>query len=296
MGAGYDPSAPAPLFHEFLTRVLPDPAVQKLLFQYIGYVFLRNMNLEKVLFLYGGGANGKSVFLNVIRNLIGEEQCCPFSLESITKADNYLVELGNYLLNVSTEISTRMKTAVFKQIASREPLQVRHLYGRAFVMRDYATSIFSMNVLPKVTEITDAFYRRFLIVPFTVRIPDEEQNPDLAKTIIASEMSGVLNLVIKGAESLLAEGKFDIPVVVVDEVDNFRKESDTVLIYLEENGYSPGTNDKIPLATMHSFYKTQHPNGVHKRQFSERLRSLGYEVKRYGAKNTITVFVTRTDG
>ena len=76
----YDESATAPLFRRFITHVLPDSGLRKLLFQYVGYVFLRNMKLDKILFLYGGGANGKSVFLNVIRGLVGNEQCCEWGL------------------------------------------------------------------------------------------------------------------------------------------------------------------------------------------------------------------------
>ena len=124
----YNESATAPQFKKFIERVLPDQAVRKLIAQYIAYVFLRSMILEKVLFLYGSGANGKSVLLNIIRALIGDGQCCEFSLEGITEKECQRAELGHYLLNVSTEISTRLKTEIFKKIASREPLQARYLY------------------------------------------------------------------------------------------------------------------------------------------------------------------------
>jgi putative DNA primase/helicase len=206
----YDPSATAPLFKRFIERVLPDKAMQKLVFQYIGYVFLRHITFGKILFLYGSGANGKSVFLDIIRGLIGVEQCCEFSLEGITESEHQRAELGNYLLNVSTEISTRLKTEIFKKIACREPLQARLLYKQPFTLWDYATSIFAMNELPKDVEQTEAFYRRFLIVPFDVRIPEDEQDPNLARKIIDNEMSGVLNWVIRGMETLVVEEQFAI--------------------------------------------------------------------------------------
>jgi putative DNA primase/helicase len=293
----YDETATAPLFKKFLDRILPDVAVQKLLFQYIAYIFLRNMNLEKLLFLYGGGANGKSVFLNVIRGLVGEEQCCEYSLEGITGSEYQRAELGNYLLNVSSEISTRMGKDIFKKLASREPLQARHPYGRPFTVKDYATSIFAMNELPKDVEQTGAFCRRFLIVTFDVWIPDDEQEQDLARRIIDSEMSGVLNYLIEGVKSLLAAGKFEIPATVQTTVDKFRQDSDTVLVFLDENGYRPCVEPWKPLREMYKSYREQCLDGGHrpasKTTFAQRLRSRGYTVIKNGKSHQTVVYATQ---
>lgn len=154
----YDPSATAPMFQNFLDVVQPDISMQKLFFQYIGYVFLRNMNLEKILFLYGGGANGKSVLLNIIRAFIGNEQCCAYSLEELTKISSTRAELGKHLFNICTEISRHMGVALFKKIASREPISVNPKHRAPYNLDDYATSIFSTNELPRDVEQTGAFF------------------------------------------------------------------------------------------------------------------------------------------
>jgi putative DNA primase/helicase len=256
------------------------------------------MRLEKILFLYGSGANGKSVFLNIIRALIGAEQCCEYSLEGITKHETHRAELGNYLFNVSTEISTRMSTDVFKKIASREPLQARYLYKSPFNILDYATSVFAMNELPRDVEQTDAFFRRFMLVPFNVRIPDDEQDPDLAKKIIDSEMSGVLNYVIDGMQSLIAEQQFDIPESVRLAVEQFRQESDSVLPFLEENGCRPSVEKWVFLQFVYDRYRAQSiANGrkpvAKSPTFSNRLRSLGYIVEPRGKSKQVVVYLER---
>jgi len=96
LGYDYDEDAEAPLFRKFIERVQPDKSVRKLLFQYVGYVFLPTMKLEKILFLYGGGDNGKSVFLDVVQALIGKEQCCAYSIGGLTKSEYQRAEFGNY--------------------------------------------------------------------------------------------------------------------------------------------------------------------------------------------------------
>ena len=252
------------------------------------------MKLEKVLFFYGSGANGKSVLLNIIRALIGEQQCCEFSLESITKEQFTRAQLGNYIFNLCTEISGRLKTDIFKTLASREPLSARHPYGRPFQVKDYATSIFAMNELPKDVEQTNAFYRRFLIIPFDVRIPDEEQDHNLASKIINNEMSGVLNYVIKGAKSLLKKWQFDIPLAIQNVVEKFRQESDSVLMFIEENRLRPSSTPWKSLPKAHTSYRKQccvensHP--IAKRTFAKRLRALGFTVKAHGKAKVTTIF------
>jgi putative DNA primase/helicase len=148
-----------------------------------------------------------------------------------------------------------------------------------------------MNTLPKNVELTDAFFRRFLIVPFNVRIPDSEQDPDLAKKIIDSEMSGVLNYVIEGMLSLIAEGQFDIPAIVRGTVNQFRHESDSVATFLDGK-HCPSVKNWIPLREMHDSYVKQCEDAgnlaVSITVFGQRLRNLGYTVIKKGhAKQTV---------
>jgi putative DNA primase/helicase len=65
----YNPQASAPMFQKFLDKVLPDKSAQNVLAEYCGYVFVKNLKLEKAMILYGQGANGKSVFFDVITAL-----------------------------------------------------------------------------------------------------------------------------------------------------------------------------------------------------------------------------------
>ena len=300
LGYDYDEDAESPLFKKFIDRVQPDKAMRKLLFQYVGYVFLPTMKLEKILFLYGGGDNGKSVFLDVVQALIGKEQCCAYSIAGLTKSEYQRAEFGNYLLNTCHEISSRIGgTDILKKIASRQPLQARYIRERSFIIKNYATSIFAMNELPRDTEQTRAFFRRFLIVPFDVIISEEEKDTELAQKIIRSEMSGVLNYVVKGARSLLKSGNFDIPPLAQNAVEEFRKESDSVLMFLEENGYRPSSERWKTLREMYDSYKEQCKDdgsvAVGKRAFSKRLRTLGFKVVPFGRKKMTVVYAKRVD-
>jgi putative DNA primase/helicase len=259
------------------------------------------MKLEKVPILYGDGDNGKSVFLDVIIGLVGQEQYCAFGLEGLTDKTGYQrAQLGDYLLNVCTDISDKMKVDVFKKLVSREPLDARNPYGRPFKITEYATSIFSANTLPKISELTGGAFRRVLPVPFSIKIPKKEQDKQLAKKIIEAEMSGILNLVIAGVESLLKKGDFDIPDAVYRAIDEYVLDSDSILRFLKENSYCPDHNDKIPLQTLYDTYREFCVKGGCKAEekvtFSRRLRSLEYTVDKHGHDKKTVVYARQQTG
>ena len=155
----YDPEAKAPMFNQYLKRVLPDENCRKVLAEYIGYIFTSGLKLEKVAILYGGGSNGKSVFFDIIKALIGKDNICSYSLQSLTKNDSYeRADLANKLLNYASEINGKLEAHIFKQLASGEPVQARPIYGQPFTMENYAKLMFNCNELPKDVENTEAFF------------------------------------------------------------------------------------------------------------------------------------------
>src|SRR5205085_8900623 len=190
-----------PLWQKFLDEVLPDETRQMVLAEYIGYVFTR-LKLEKTLMLYGRGANGKSVVFDVINALLGAENVANYSLASLSH-EYHRAKLANKLLNYSSEISTRLEADIFKRLTSGEPVDARLPYGQPFIMSRYARLLFNCNELPRDVEHTEAFFRRYLILPFDVTMPEDQQDKRLAEKIIKSELSGVFNWVLEGLQRLL---------------------------------------------------------------------------------------------
>ena len=112
--------------------------------------------------LHGTGANGKSVFFEVVSALLGTNNVSNYSLQSLTNDNGYFrARLANKLVNYASEINGKLEASIFKQLVSGEPVEARLPYGQPFVLRDYAKMIFNINQLPKDVEHTNAFFRRF---------------------------------------------------------------------------------------------------------------------------------------
>jgi putative DNA primase/helicase len=283
----FDPNAGVDLFDKFLKRVLVDEKDRMILAEYAGYIFLRNrtLKLEKSLILYGTGANGKSTFFEILYALLGKENITTFSLHTLTNETGYQrAQIQNKLLNYASEISVKMDSAVFKQLSSGEPVEARLPYGNPFIMEEYAKMIFNTNELPKDVEQNAAFFRRFLILGFDQTIPESERDPELASKIIAEELPGVFNWAILGMQRLLVQKGFTYSEKAAKAVDDYRKQSDSVAMFMSEMSFEPGFKNKITLKELYSDYKsfcTEYGNkSVSNTNFSQRLKRLGYNVYR----------------
>lgn len=283
----YDPMAVAPMFDVFMDRVLPDKKCQDVLAEYLGWLFLTNFKQEKALILYGSGANGKSVCFEIISALLGRENVSNFTMSNLCEENGYYrAMLTNKLLNYSSEIGgSKTNADTMKQIISGEPLSCRLPYGKPFNLDgSYARLMFNANTLPKDTEQTNAFFRRFIIIPFGETIPEAEQDKELASKIVASELSGIFNWVLQGLDRLIANRTFTESQAISNAVSAYRKESDTVQMFLEDEGYKKSDDSTMPQKTLFDIYRAYCiENGyrsVGNKTFGERCRAVGYQIDR----------------
>lgn len=213
----YDKNASCPTFMKYLKEVMPEKEAQDVLSEYVGWLFMPGLKLEKILFLYGSGCNGKSVFIDVVEALLGKENISHESLSDLCGeyGANSRSNLAGKILNTCSDVAPNAFAGdLFKRIASGEPISTKILYKDVTTLTDYAKMMFCLNELPKTNDTSNGFYRRFLIAPFNVQIPKNRINPNLAKDIISHELPGIMNWVLKGRERLVKNGKFtDSPVM-----------------------------------------------------------------------------------
>lgn len=289
----YDPNAQAPLFEKYLNRVQPDKLRQDILAEYLGYVFISVffLKLEKALILYGTGANGKSVFFEIVNALFGDENVSGYSLESLTDKEGYhRAKIQNKLINYASELNANQATTdKTKQLISGEKIQARLPYGEPFDIVDYAKLIFNCNELPKNAEQTNAYFRRFLIINFDQTIPEAEQDKQLSKKIIESELPGVFNWVLLGLNRVLSKKGFTYCEAVNEARKQYELESDSVNQFIEDCGYKASPNDYKPIVDLYRDYRAfcveDGCQAVKKGNFIKRLRHLKITVNRLNIGN-----------
>ena len=274
----YDESATCPMFDQYLEKVLTDYESRLLLQEFAGYIFT-NLNLEKMLVLLGGGGNGKSVYFNVLNALLGRDNVLNFQMGMFAHEYNR-AKLSNVLLNYSSEKGFDLNPEIFKALISGEPQQAREPYGKPYMLYNKVKFVTNCNELPRETEITDAYFRRFLIVLFDVRISDQERDIDLADKIIKTELPGVFNWLLKGLKRVMEQKSFTHCLKSENALSDFKRQADSVQLFIDENKYVPSEENKEILKNVYSDYKefcredSYKPLG--KNRFSKRLESKGF--------------------
>lgn len=300
----YNPEAKAPQFEAFLNRVLPDIERQKVLAEFLSFVFVPTsiLKIEKALLLYGTGANGKSVFFDIVCALLGEENVSNYGLESLLDDKGQTrAKIADKLLNYVSELKSNIRNGddnnKLKTLFSGEPIEARLLYCDPFTIKDYAKFIFNCNELPKNTEQTNAYFRRFLIINFDQTIPENEQDKELSNKIVETELSGVFNWVLSGLERLLKQRNFSECTAVNEARKQYELDSDSVNQFMVEYEYKASSTSHKLLKDLYDEYKyfciEDGFRPVNKKNFIKRLEKMKFVCTRLSVGNIVYITTER---
>jgi len=187
-------------------------------------------------------------------------------------------------LNLGTEIGSKLDADTLKKLASGESIEAERKYKNPYIMNNYAKMIFNCNQLPKDVEHTDAYFRRFLIVPFSVTIPEEKQDKELINKIVSTELPGILNWALSGLNRLLIQGKFTISKESQETLKRYKIETDPVLMFLEELNIIKSNDSYYTLQALfdayNEFSSESRFKSITKQTFKARLIANGFLITR----------------
>lgn len=270
----YDAQAECPQWQHFLDRVLPEAEAQQLLAEFVGYCLMKHHRLEKMLWLYGQGQNGKSVTLEVVEALLGSMNVSYLSLADLTNDDVKRAGFEGKMLNISTESGRDVNPNILKQLTSGERVTVKRLYVDPRETNDYGKVLAAFNDLPRA-ENTFGYFRRLLILAYQITIPQEEVDRRLADKL-KTELPGILNWILQALPGLMTRGEFTQSQNCEQALERYRLMSDNVLLFANEmcESYEYTTNGQ-EVYTAYCNYcleSSLKPNG--KQKFYERLSSV----------------------
>lgn len=208
----YDPAARCPTWMNFLKSVLPEKESRLILQMFLGLCTMNRgemgSKVENCLMLYGNGSNGKGVIFDTVRGLFGRHNVSTMSLMSMVKGGDErqrnLAAIDGKLVNFCPEIHARDMSGyedAFKSLCSGEPQYGRSIGKNVHTIVNVPWLIFSMNSIPKASDVSYGYFRRYLYVVFNYIVPEDMQNKHLAQDL-KSEYSGILNWVYRGAKYL----------------------------------------------------------------------------------------------
>lgn len=182
-----------------------------LLLEIIGYtLYPHDYPLHKAILLVGEGSNGKTTYLNLVEKILSRQNVASVNLTQLDpRTDRFASsDLYGKLANISSEpIKTAYFDAtLFKRLTGEDLIRFERKHRDAFYGHNYAKMIFSANELPRVTEDTYAFWRRWIVLEFPNRFPPDPEYFD--RTFTPEEIEGIIICALHAFRLVLERHEF----------------------------------------------------------------------------------------
>jgi putative DNA primase/helicase len=202
LGVTYTPDATCTRWERFLQEIFDgDDALISFIQRAVGYTLTGDCREQVIFFCYGGGANGKSVFLDVLAELMADYASnCSFATFDV-KGDDKAYELAmlkgiRYVSVIETSEDRRLHEARIKSITGQDIITARHPYGRPFNYRPQYKIWIGMNHLPRVCGTDRGIWRRLRLIPFSQSFEGKEDKT--LRSQLTHELPGILNWALEG--------------------------------------------------------------------------------------------------
>jgi len=250
----YNPTAKYEYFENFLNEICKSQGVERknivdTIQEYIGYCLLRDYPFKNYVVLDGGGDNGKTALLNIVKLLFGEENNTSVGLQELNDRPFTKKQLFQKHINISDDLPKKALkyTGTIKQITGGSPLWAdikNHKDGISFV--NFAKPWYACNELPETDDYTDAFFSRQIQITLTNRyLPIGDINIDnkssfvrdteIVKKLTTPEiLSGILNYALIGLKRLMENKKFSDETTTDQKRDQWTRKTNPVVAFLTD--------------------------------------------------------------
>lgn len=250
LNVSWDPNAGCPRFMEYLDSVFEPDAdkTEKIAFvqQWLGYLLVPDTSLQKMLWLVGSGANGKSVLLAIVNALVGDANISHAMLDTF-HLSHVRAELDGKLVNIAGEMAadSMINDGYVKAIVAGDTIEASRKYKPSVSFRPFARLMAATNNLPRTNDVTHGFFRRTIILSFNRTFAREEQNPSLIDELL-EELPGILFWAVEGLRTLRQQGYFTIPASSDAALDQYRAEANPVQLFADECLVASPTGRALP--------------------------------------------------
>jgi P4 family phage/plasmid primase-like protien len=255
---GYDPKATCPRFDLFMNEItLGRTALVDVLMEYAAYSFSGMPYIyQKALMMSGEGANGKSTFIAVLKKLAGTDSYSSLMLNELDQEYKRAYMVGK-LFNVAEETPVKSlgDSSWFKVLSAGGSYMAREIYKKPVnVVSNRTKLIMACNELPDMTDFSEGFIRRLLIVPFDAKFSADKGNVDpYIEEKLMAELPGIFNRVVEAYHRLIAQKGFTKSAIVDATITEYKDAQNTVFNWFNE-AVEKYTGGLVPAGNLYKSY------------------------------------------
>lgn len=285
----YDLLAKCPVWLKFLGETFDDPEIITLIQEWFGLNLIYDTSFEKFVVLIGQGANGKSVILIVLSELVGHENISHVGLEAFSAQRTFMLAgMDGKLANIVNEIGDVDKVAegVLKDITSGGYMNIERKFVNSYKVKATARLTFATNNYPRSSDRSQGVWRRAIIIPFEKQILDESMQDkrlgDARFWKSSGELNGVFLWALEGLTRLKARGHFIEPKSLKEEKEKYRLLSNPALEFLTHNyeySYGQDYSKRMLFQEYRDFCKDSNFMPLHVNNFAAEVKKAFPQVK-----------------
>lgn len=213
----------------------------------VGYSLTGSTAEQCAFFLYGTGRNGKSTFIDVIRDVFGdyaaniqpETIMVKSSQSNAINSDIARLKGARLVTSVEPNEGVRLNEGLLKQLTGDDTVTARKLYSEEFEFKPEFKLWMATNHKPIIRGTDTGIWRRIHMIPFDVQIPEDKVDKNLTHKLKA-EMTGIFKWCIDGCLMWQREG-LQMPAAVLKSVREYRREMDVISAFIEDKCTLEGT-------------------------------------------------------
>lgn len=227
-----------------------DDGIKELLLQFIGYCMYSDITAQNAFILTGKGANGKSTFLDMLREMLGEENTSELMIKDFSERFSKIKIVGK-LANLGDDIDDKYvdDPSTFKILSAGGRLTVEQKFMDPVSYTSKAKMIFTTNRMPKINDRSDAIMRRLIIVPFKAKFDKNspDYDPNIGKKLADEDaMEYLIVLAVEALKRFLAAGStFPEPQAVLDEKANYEQYNNPIVAFICDTGIDKIVNNSV---------------------------------------------------
>jgi len=234
------PNGDCPTWRQFIDEVTGgDKELQSYLQRMVGYALTGSTQEHALFFLYGTGANGKSVFVNTLATILGDYATnAPMDTFMETRTDRHPTDMAGlrgarFVAAIETEQGKRWAESKLKNLTGGDKISARFMRQDFFEFFPQFKLFVAGNHKPAIRNIDEAMKRRLHLIPFTITVPPERRDKNLQQKLLA-ERDGILAWAVHGCLDWQRHGRLDPPQRVVDATEEYFEAEDALGRWLDE--------------------------------------------------------------
>lgn len=252
------------------------------LYEVIAYACYRGYPLHVIVCLVGGGANGKSKFLELLQRFLGADNVVSTELDRLCANRFETANLWKKLVATMGETNFNLltKTAIIKALTGEDLIGYERKLKPSWSGYNYAKLFISRNSLPISEDVTTGFFRRWLVIDFPNQFK-EGRNP--VDRVPAQEYRNLARKVVEILPTLLERGYFSNQGDYEERRKRYEDASNPFPHFLEEY-YVRGSDHYASYGAVHKHYnewlKERNKRQLSYVDFNKILTRENLEVKR----------------